>query len=343
MKVDPLFHLLLQQISPSDEIYDEAGRRASRYANRLVNDREFAALDWSLGGSFAKRTAVRSTSDADVLLFLDPTAWRGADRQPYKPTTVLGEVLRRLEVSTTGIRNLGHVRLRKQDHSIRLVYGRKETVDLEIVPAFRSLQQPDIIRIPERATKSWIVTSPARQLEALNELDGRHQFVRRTVRLLKRWKQGHRLDLPSYALEVLALEAARQSGERCESGLFMAVLADICKTRLLAERRYRQIPSDTWVPRSNVLIVDPAIEMNNLIVHLDAAGRDAVILAAGYAARFVDAAEAAERDGRRRDAKTAFRAAFTAAPERRRAPRRRTPLREKPPKSFWDKIWSLFS
>lgn len=343
MKVDLLIHALLQKISPSDDIYEEAAKRARRYGDCLKNDRAFGVDDWGLGGSFAKRTAIHTASDADVLLYLNPAAWRGVNGRRYKPATVLGELKRRLEVSTTSIRGFGHLRVREQEHSIRLVYRRKQTVDLELVPAFLSTTKPGVIRIPERTTKRWIATAPMRQLALLDGVDGRHQFVRRTVRLLKHWKCGHRLDVPSYALEVLVLEAAQNENLRNESALLLAVLEDIRTTRLEAERRYRPIPPGIWMPRSRVMIVDPAIDANNLIGHLDAEDRDAVVRAADHALRWLDTAEAAEREGRRRDAGNALGVAFKAPAKRRRRNPRPVAAQEQPPKGFLDRIWSWFS
>lgn len=282
--LDQLLNELVQDSTPTDSEMGKALARAERWGQLLQRDKEMCVEGFLAAGSCAKGTACRPINDADVMVQLRPDAFLRADRQRRQPAAILEVFAERLSISC---RSLLGVSVRKQTHSVRLVHEGERSFDVDIVPAYPV--GDGIVEIPERGTREWVRTSFVRQAELLDRLDVKNRSVRRSIRLLKLWRDQHDVFLPSYALEVLVLLAAFRDVPRHPATLLLESL------RLLErESKEALVLGHYWKasPGLRTGVYDPAVPGNNLTRHLYADERRKI---ASRAARSANALESARR------------------------------------------------
>jgi hypothetical protein len=305
MQVDVFIDQLLQDITPRDQDFAKAMKRAEQYGQILKNDRSMNVIDFVVGGSCGKRTALVPVRDVDLYVYVNPAGWLKDNRQPYAPASVMRFFQERLE-HTLSSRGFGYVNVRRQRHSIGLVYSGENSVHVDVVPARWDGNRDQIVEIPERGTGAWVKTSVHRQMELLDRLDVTNRALRRAIRLLKLWKDAYRLTIPSYALEVLGIHAA-SSSERVmhPRWLFMQVLRYINNTELeqtVAVDHFVEHDEPDW---SEVRIMDPAVPDNNITGDLTEGDREELVECARTTLRLIEDAEeelstGRERQGRKR-------------------------------------------
>lgn len=174
----------------------------------LAGSPTIRAIEARISGSVAKCTAIRPLRDLDVIVVLDP-------KNPRVDPTRIGpaELIRRVS-QAIGAAQRAQIRdgLREvfpQDHSAALLTPEGEP-DIDFIPAF--VKPGGYLRIAERSTGRYVLTSVDRQREALKRLSGRAPGLLLAIRLLKAWRRAapRRVHLGSYALELLAMHAVTQ-------------------------------------------------------------------------------------------------------------------------------------
>jgi hypothetical protein len=323
MRIDPLFDKLLRKLTPDDVAVDQGLQRAKRVAGVLANDPNLGVHMTQIGGSCAKETAVHPVKDVDLFVYLDKAAWRRkGDNATYAPHTVLRRFYERLQRTFRKPIGDGDVALRLQDHSIRVRYLKEGSVAIDVVPAlWADRNKAEIVKIPERSSREWRETCIARQILLLDRYDATNRYLRRGIRLLKHWRNQHRLPLPSYALELLAIHAAPKVDSKHPRAVFMQVQERIAATSLQEPTRMTHyVPAaDNKVPRgAEMVILDAAVAGKNVASEIGAGERRAVVAAARHSLERLKAAEHHMMHGHVRDAGVAFRAAFA----RKRRPTR---------------------
>jgi hypothetical protein len=244
MKVDRLFDVRVQALTPDDAAVATAVERAERVGRIIKNDRNLAVLESQIGGSCAKKTALAPVKDVDLFLYLDQYAWQKTDGSNYSPQTVLRDFEVRLRRTFRRHIESRDIIIRRQDHSLRIRYLREGAIHIDVVPALWDGNKAYLVDIPERSTKRWVKTCIPRQHLLLERLDAPNRYLRRAIRLLKHWRNVHKLNLRSYALEILAAHAvARRVDTAHARAVFVSVLEWIAETGL-------NEPVYPWCPES---------------------------------------------------------------------------------------------
>lgn len=304
MRIDDYFSRLVDQFTPTLDSYEQGVQRADRIGKILRRDPAYGVLQFKVVGSCQKETAIFPVEDVDIILYLDESRWRSRRGTRYGPATLLGELEKRLAQTYRPSIERGTVKLRRQAHSVRIVYTQSPQ-SIDVVPAFWLNANPHYLaEIPERGTRRWIQTSVVRQLASLNRLDNASHFLRRGIRLLKLWRNHHRLDgLPSYALEILAMHACGEGCVQEEGSLFRHVLQRIVRTNL---QQTTCIPGPVLhsfkAPRRSdpIIILDAAVKSNNVTSNTTSQQRFRIVEKAKLTLALLLAAEEASEQGRER-------------------------------------------
>lgn len=293
---------LIRGTTPTAGEIAKARKRAEFYGRLLVRDKEMAAESFLVVGSCGKGTVCRPIGDVDVVVQLRENAFARSDGGRRQPASILQLFGERLEVTT---RRFEGVTIRLQTHSVRVRHDGARSFDVDIVPAFT--HRDSIVEIPERGTRDWIRTSFLRQAELLDALDVRNKSVRRSIRLLKLWRDQYDLELPSYALEVVVMLAAFRRVPRHPSTLVIQAL------RYLEKEPDEALVLDHYWRPSRALrpgVYDPAVPDNNLTSHLYADARRAIATRARRTADALERAREYADQGMRARAEARIVAAF---------------------------------
>lgn len=272
--IEPALRALRERLSPSDRDYAVAIERTERYAGSLLNDAEFGALGWRVGGSIGKGTAVAPLSDVDLYLYLDDAVWRTARGDTLRPSTVIGRLHKRVARRLDFEIRSGHVAVRRQAHSVGIRYKKRGAVGIDVVPAIVRDGAIDEVVIPRRGTDLFIPTSIERQLALLDHLDSPFKYLRRAIRLLKFWNRQHATVLHSYAVEIICMFVVARHCKRTELGVFLAALDFMASTSMREPIYIEHFFQFTPPRRRACVIFDPAIPDSNLGAHLDARDGD---------------------------------------------------------------------
>lgn len=281
--LDDKLNEIVRDSTPTEGEMQKARARAVHWGQILLRDKAMCVDSFLPAGSCAKGTACRPIGDTDVVVILRPDAFPRADGRRQQPAAILRLFAERLEVTC---RARFGVSVRNQTHSVRLLHEGERSFDVDVVPAYPGSN--GLVEIPERGTRDWVQTSFLRQADILDELDVRNRAVRRTIRLLKYWRDQHGLKgFPSYAIEVLVLLAAHRGTPRHPSTLLQAAL------RLLSQERDEALVLERYWRASSSLkpgVYDPAVRGNNLTAQFYARDRRKIGARAERAANALDRA-----------------------------------------------------
>lgn len=321
MKIDRLFDRLLRRLDPDEDAVAKGMERAQRVGRILTNDKSTGVLHTTIGGSCAKGTALNPVKDVDLFVYLDAAAWRQRNGTgTYSPQYVLRAVHERLARTFHVHLNEGDVLIRRQDHSVRVRYVKAGSVSIDVVPVLWTDQnRAEVVRIPERSSRGWRDTCINRQRLLLDKHDDQNRYLRRAIRLLKHWRNGHQLALPSYALELLAVHAVSRVESRFSRSVCMSVFGWIAEDELreaVYVTDYVQLGEQRIPKKDDVVIMDAAVPGNNVTSDLGAGDRRRVVFAAQRALARFGAAEHHMSRGNRGDASRAFGEAFSRAKRR---------------------------
>ena len=196
-------------------------------------------LEITYSGSGAKGTAIRGIADVDLFISL----------APQTPGT-LADIYSNL----INYRPLSPFRPRRQNVSIGITYNQ---VKMDLVPARKQAGNTTDHSLYKTKVRSWIQTNVAEHIRLIQNSQRLPE-----IRALKIWKALHRLEFPSFYLELTTLDAL--SGKRAVS------VADNVLSALdyLATR----FPS--------AVVVDPANSNNRISDDLTPAEKNAIALKA---------------------------------------------------------------
>jgi len=256
---------------PRARVAKLARKRANRVGRVLLNDPDMGAFDYDLSGSIAKATGTLPLSDVDMLVYLSPSDWLNASGKLYAPSTVLRLMEERLEQTFRVHIDNRNNQIRRQTHSVGVLYGGQDSVNIDVVPAMCDDDDNDnderICWIPQRGSGRWLQTSVRRQLIALDQLDGPGTPLRRAIRALKVWRNNFEVELHSYGIETIAMIlVANKDAPRSLSGIVRATLdwlGDIPNQYAIwctlfdhedrAPGKYAACAFDPAIPENNVL------------------------------------------------------------------------------------------
>lgn len=182
---------LVRRIEPTPTQKNGAARSQNHLREVLNSGQMSTRIETSyLSGSYARDTAIHPLDDVDIIFIVDPSYWPkpfsllfGSADYPA-PRTILQSFARAI----------------RYRYRVSSVYGQRRSVclqlyhlNIDVVPAVRDLQHPELIRIPDIQANQWIVTSPVRHQEiatAVNKFqDSRFKPL---VKLLKDSKRKSR-------------------------------------------------------------------------------------------------------------------------------------------------------
>lgn len=272
-ELQPLYDALLDTVRPSPSQVQQAIARGEHVGQFL--SRSGFCEDFALGGSVLKDTTLSPIKDVDVFTILDESEWLSTRGELYHPRTILSMFDDRLQTRYAHLIRDGHVTIRRQRRSVSVRFVKELTVNVDVVPVLRGPR--GAVQVLERWTGDWTASHIDRQLRALDRYDTPKKPARDAIRLLKLWRARHRLELPSYALEVLVLWV-RHHGAPAKSGpIFEAVLSVIVQTGL---RQVFDLTGQHTARTTAVTIIDPAVRSANITDDLSASGRDDAVRAA---------------------------------------------------------------
>lgn len=271
LNLENLLGHLVRSSLPTPSVVERAEARANRVGKVLLADKDMSVTGYELSGSISKETAVDPVSDIDVVIYLDPYGWRSTRGVLYAPSTVLKVIEDRLSHTYTVHIRRGDVRIRRQTHSVGVIYSGAQSLDIDVVPAIWDDGSGDrLVRIPERGTGDWILTSVYRQKQALDRLDAPGRPLRRGIRALKVWRNNLEVDIHSYGLETIVMvlvaeNVVRRSVESIVLGT-LEWLEEIPDVRAIGCMLFDH--RDDEPGRYAACAFDPAVPGNNVLSYL---------------------------------------------------------------------------
>jgi hypothetical protein len=195
-------------------------------------------LEMTLSGSYAKGTAISLGTDVDLFISI---------------SHAIGTPVNEIYWNLFGHCETGGLNPEAQNVSMRVV---RNGIKVDLVPGRKQLGGTDHT-LYKRKEDTWVQTNVGKHIELVRE-SGRTS----EIRVVKIWRQLHRLDFPSFYLELTTIEALKQG----RAGSLAANVATVF--RYLAE---------SFV---NARVVDPANTNNVISDDLDLDEKRAVMNAA---------------------------------------------------------------
>lgn len=281
-------------LTPSTQRISLAEARAATLIRELdKGDNHFRVLETVPHGSLARGTAIAGFDDIDLLLVLSPSTLRTKAGTQRKPNTTIASLARWLEARRKGHVIQGVVRVRKQNHSVGVIYPNRN-LRVDLVPALRA--RGGRYRIPARSDDEWILTRPRATQEAFERVLRRQPAARAAIRLIKGWKRARGkskgFSLPSYAIEVYCSSEIESGTWRSASQLARHFFED-----LASRPANRRLVLGNRDDGHSVVLMDPW-SGENLLAKNDHVSRKRLILAARKALHEMDAARTSASSGR---------------------------------------------
>lgn len=229
-------------------------------------------------GSLSRGTGLAGFADIDYIIVLKKSVLTTILGAELTPRAALQKVTAAINSRHGGLRALGYMEARTQEHSVGVSYPQSK-LRIDLVPALRVRQ--DRLRIPHCGSNQWVDTWRDRARKRLEQASSQDPDVVRAVRLLKSWcrARGNRVSLPSYAIELLVVERALQ-GTRGLVPLVTGFFMDIGDQ----DARGRLALRSASAPDAPIVVEDPDSGAN-VTGELTAAHRRALIAACRRASK----------------------------------------------------------
>ncbi len=306
VRISDVLRDVARELEPDLAAIEEATRRARSLAAALdrCDADMFRVAKCSDHGSVHRGTCIRGFADLDVLVELDPEALKTMNGQERSPSDTISRMAKALEKQRGGLVALGTVSIRKQDHSVGVLYGGKNGFRIDLVPAIR--QPFGRLKIPERGSGQWIIAQPARTLGRLQEARAREPDAVAAIRLLKGWRRarGRFAPIPSFGIETMVVDAVLGGDFGLESlvrGFFGKI------ARVDARRRIGLSGSSPG--QDPVTLIDP-VSKANLTAEMDSYQRGTLVDTCRRAGEVLGEIQALCDEGEAKMAKTAARRLF---------------------------------
>lgn len=306
MRISDVLRDVARELEPDPGAIAEATRRARSLADELHRcDAEmFRVEKCSDHGSVHRGTCIRGFADLDVLVELDPEALKTANGDERSPSDTISRMARALQKRRGGLVALGSVSIRKQDHSVGVLYGGRNGFRIDLVPAIR--QPFGRLKIPERGSGRWIIAQPARTLGRLQEARACEPDTVAAIRLLKGWRRarGRNAPIPSFGIETMVVGAVL-GGQLGLESLVRGFFDEIAR----ADARRRMGLGGASPGADPVTLIDP-VSKANLTVEIVSSQRGTLVETCRRAQDALDEIEARCADREAKMAKAAARRLF---------------------------------
>lgn len=227
---------------------------------KLEEDEKFELKEMKHFGSCAKKTAISTISDLDVAVYLTPDkeSQRLEDLLPYIKD-LLAEAMEQYGMSSDQF-SLGK-------HCVRVTY-KSSKVDVDVVPVIPIKGKDGWGLLADRSTGKWLETSIPLHLKFIERRRESFEKFALFVRLIKWWKQQHKVPLKSFAIELIwsyLIDNEEVPNTFCEGLPYF--FRYIIKTQLQQQIAFNDFYSSVELPlddKSLVKIFDPVNPKNNV-------------------------------------------------------------------------------
>jgi hypothetical protein len=179
--VDAALRAVLQSIEPTPAQKDGA-RRSHNHLRRLLDSGQMGPRigDIYLSGSYARNTAIAPLDDVDLIVEIDPAAWRSDYLFSARPSPE-----RLLQSFASALRyRYPHSSVIRQRRSVCL---RLNHLDIDVVPAIPT-DQEGIILVPDRYSDDWIRSAPKLHTRIASAVNAKQLGqLKPLVKIVKLW------------------------------------------------------------------------------------------------------------------------------------------------------------
>lgn len=196
--VIPHFSNFLENINLTDLQHDDALTKANSIGKCLFSnyyEGEYNPIYTWIVGSYGKRTAIRPTTDVDLLFFLPIDKFNQYNNYIWNGQSALLQEVKQILQNTfpkTDMRADGQV--------VVVAY---KTYKFEVVPAF--LINQNVVICHTNNGGSWKTIYPLQEIQRLEYIDQLSKgSLRMLIKYLKNWKRENNVDIKSFEIELTA-------------------------------------------------------------------------------------------------------------------------------------------
>jgi predicted nucleotidyltransferase len=278
------------------EYRNRVGALRDRLDAKIEADPSYALVRAVFCGSLAKGTALRTTSDFDMAVYLKP------DRVPADERELAAWLIERLKEARP---NLADDQFQRQDHCVRILYrdGRKVDV-VPVLDAGDGTGDGDLIN---KNTGLRVRTNVRKQLEFIRVRKSRcPAHYRQLIRLVKWWAQEQKsanreFKFKSYLAELICARLLDDGIDMTDyPEALAAFFSYIVESGLRRPVIFEDYNGRSAVPANAhgiMTVIDPVNPSNNIVGHYTDADRQAIVAAAQAALDALDEAAFAAGKG----------------------------------------------
>jgi hypothetical protein len=253
-------------------------RVLGRLSPILARDGTYVLFRAFICGSIAKHTAIRSTPDIDLALYLTPVTPAGSD-------LLLEWLLARLREAEP---DLAVEQFISQDHSVRVVY--QDSAKVDVVPVIATPDNSGNGYLVDRQTGGRTLTNIPRHLQFARLRDRRTEgHYLQIVRLVKWWARHRKDGDPRFKFKPILTELL--CAHLIDEGLALSHYLDalrgffgyIVRSKLRKLVMFEDYYSRAVVAsqtKTSITVLDPANSADNVVAGYTEADRLAIIAAA---------------------------------------------------------------
>ena len=287
--VPPIEHAVIrvfgeEKVNLPADVAKERRQKVSELRDRLagwVKDHPECGLVKSyLSGSLAKGTALRTSSDVDVALYIRYDGERKADAK------LSGWIADRLRKAYP---QMSPDQIEAQEYSVKITY-KTAGVDIDIVPVFYDDDPQDKGWLVSKRTGRLMMTSIPMHLEFIRKRKGANpQHFAQTVRLLKWWAADRKaanadFRMKSFMVELLCAHLADRGKKMDDYTVSVPSFFDyIVRSRLKERISFTDYYPSSRLPTNladPIQIFDPVNAQNNVASQYTEQNRNLVVSAA---------------------------------------------------------------
>lgn len=279
---------------PHDKVVEYRSRVASlrdTLAVKIAADPAYAVVRAVEAGSLAKGTALRTTSDFDLAVYLR------ADKVPQNDVELLPWLVDRLKEARPRLDDDQFV---PKDHCVCIMY--RDGREVDVVPVLDAGRNDGDGHLISKDTGARVLTNIPGQLAFIRKRKARVPIrFRQGVRLVKWWAEQHKRSDPSFRFKSYLAELL--SAHLLDHGiadftsypdLLMAIFGYISQSGLTEPILFEDNYKSSAVPvsvSSIMTIIDPVNPKNNIVADYTERDRRAIVAAAGEALDAISDAE----------------------------------------------------
>ena len=184
------FEKLRSQIEPTEKEKSSISASHTKMRTMLENSAEVKTVDTFLTGSYARDTMIRPLRDVDFIVQVNY-----GHHQNDTPMQLLNKIARILRSAYP----LTPIAITPPCITVKLSY-----CSLEVVPAIGFTDNDDLFKIPTENGLGWQQTYPKVPAEWMTQENKQAGgLFKPTVKMLKRWRDVHKVQMGSFHFEML--------------------------------------------------------------------------------------------------------------------------------------------